>query len=198
MKKLLPKLAGPALLLCTLTVFSCQSSTEEGTIASTHPELADQLAGDSVTMPITDNQNPDLYQRYQITMDEYESSGQYDVGDIYRGRLAPLDKSSHADTHTYRTALHEGLEAGVNFAGKYTVVTVACGTGCKMHYVIDRETGKVLDKLQSTVGATYSTDSRLFIVNPPDSIISYGECPDCAPEAYVFENDQFRKLPAAE
>ncbi|RDV16401.1 hypothetical protein DXT99_04145 [Pontibacter diazotrophicus] len=197
MNKSLQNLACPALLLFTLTVFSCQSGTEEGTIASTHPELADQLAKDSVSMPITDNQNPDLYQRYQITMEEYARSGEFDVGDMYRGRLAPLDESSHADTRTYRTALREGLEEGVNFAGRYTVVTVGCGTNCQQHYVVDRETGKVLDKLQSSIGAKFTPNSRLFIVNPPDSTVRYGECRDCTPEAYVFENKQFRKLPAA-
>lgn len=186
------------LSLCTLTVISCQTNTEEGTIASTHPQLARQLAEDSVTMPITDNKNPGLYQRYRITMEEYRRSGQYDVGDMYRGRLAPLDESSHTDTRTYRTALREGLEAGVNFAGKYTVVTVDCGNSCQLHYVVDRESGKVLDKLQSNVGASYTADSRLFIINPPDALLNDAECHDCTPEAYVFEEGQFQQLPAAQ
>ncbi|WP_162052438.1 hypothetical protein [Pontibacter pamirensis] len=198
MKKTLYNLAKSVLLLCALTVFSCQSSTEEGTIASTHPELAEQLAEDSVTMPISENQNPDLYQRYQITEEEYTRSGQFDVGDMYRGQMAPLDESSHTDIRTYRTALNKGLEEGVNFAGRYTVVTVGCGTNCQQHYVVDRETGKVLDKLQSNIGAKYASNSRLFIINPPDSTAVYGECRDCTPEAYEFENNQFRKLPAAE
>ncbi|GAB3527435.1 hypothetical protein GCM10027443_04010 [Pontibacter brevis] len=180
--------------LLSLTIVSCQSNTEEGSIASTHPELAKQLEKDSVTMPISDNQNPDLYQRYRITMEEYERSGRYDVGDMYRGRLAPLDESSHADTRTYRRALREGLEAGINFAGRYTVVTVGCGTSCQQHYVVDRENGKVLDKLQSSAGASYAPDSRLFIINPPDSTLNYNECRGCEPEAYIFEDDQFRKL----
>lgn len=198
MNKTFKNLTKLALLLCTLTVMSCQSDTEEGTIASTHPELAEQLAEDSVTMPISDNQNPALYQRYRITMDEYLSSGQYDVGDMYRGRLAPLDESSHTDTRTYRTALTEGLEAGVNFAGRYTVVNVACGANCQMHYVVDRQTGEVLDKLQSRLGAEFSANSRLFIINPPDATMDYNGCPDCAPEAYVFEDGQFTRLPTAE
>lgn len=184
-------------LLCTLAIISCQSDTEEGTIASTHPELAEQLAEDSVTMPISDNQNPDLYQRYRITMEEYVSSGQHDVGDIYRGRLAPLEETSLTDTRTHRSAILEGLQEGVNFAGKYTVVTVGCGTNCQLHYVVDRETGKVMDKLQSSVGAKYSADSRLFIINPPDPTVNYEGCPECSPKAYIFDNGQFQQLPEA-
>lgn len=186
------------LLMCTVTVISCQSDTEDGSIASTHPELARQLAEDSVTMPISDNQNPELYQRYRITMDEYVTSGEFNVGDMYRGRLAPLDESSHVDTRTHRTAISEGLEAGVNFAGRYTVVTVGCGTNCQLHYVVNRETGKVVEKLQSNLGAEFSPDSRLFIINPPDAAINYSECRDCTPEAYILEEGQFRKLQTLE
>lgn len=194
MTRTLMNLTTPFLLLCTVAVFSCQPKAEEGSIASTHPELADDLAEEPIPMPVSDNVNPDLYQRYQITMEEYQRSGQFDVGAMYGGELAPLDENSHADTRTYRTALTEGLKAGVNFAGTYTVVTVGCGTSCQMHYVVDRQTGKVLDKLQSNAGATYTIESRLFIINPPGSTVDYSACRDCMPEAYVFEDGRFSKL----
>lgn len=197
MKRTCKNLTKPFLLLCAATVFSCQQKSEEGSIASTHPELAEDLAEESIPMPISDKENPNLYQRYQITMEEYASSGQYKMSDIYGGKLAPLDESSHADTRSYRPALTEGLEAGVNFAGRYTVVTVECGTSCQMHYVVDRQTGKVMDKLQSSAGAKYTTKSRLFIINPPDSTVDYEACRDCMPEAYVFDDGQFRKQTTA-
>ncbi|MFD2998875.1 hypothetical protein ACFS7Z_00765 [Pontibacter toksunensis] len=195
MNSIITKLIKPALLIGVVTVFSCQSNTEEGSIASTHPELAEQLAEDSITMPITGSHNLELYQGYRITMEEYMNSGNYDVGDMYRGRLAPLDEGSHDDTRTYRTALSEGLKEGINFAGRYTVVTLGCGTTCQVHYVVDRETGKILDKLQSSIGAKFNINSRLFIVNPPDSTVNYGECAYCTPEAYVFKENKFQKLP---
>ena len=181
-----------------LLAFGCQSKTEEGSIASTHPELVEQLAEDTIPMPITGDQASERYQGYRITMEEYMNSGQYEVGNLYRGRLAPLDENSHTDSRTYRTALREGLKEGVNFAGKYTVVTVECGRNCQMHYVIDRENGKLLDKLQSTAGAKFSPSSRLFIINPPDPTLNYSECRDCTPEAFVFDEDRFRQLPTAE
>jgi hypothetical protein len=184
------------LFYITAAAFSCQSKNEsERTIASTHPALEDQLEKDSVRMPVSDRENPDLYERYRITMEEYERDSSYMVSEMYRGRLAPLDVNSHSDARTYRTAIDKGLKEGINFAGKYTVVTMGCGTSCQTHYVVDRETGKVLDNIQSSVGAKFSADSRLFIINAPDSTVDYKECQNCEPEPYIFEYNQFRKLP---
>ncbi|MBC5992060.1 hypothetical protein [Pontibacter cellulosilyticus] len=192
------KLSKVYLLAVALAFAACQQDTErneEGSLAETHPKLEKQLDNKSVSEPITEGRNPELYQRYRITMEEYQSSGNYVVGDIYRGRLAPLDAKSQSEISTQSNALNEGLKQGVNFAGKYTVVTVNCGTNCRMHYVIDRENGKIADKLQSSHGAKYSPDSRLFIINPPDPNINYQDCDNCAPEAYIFENGNFKQAP---
>lgn len=192
------KLSKVYLLAVALAFAACQQETErneEGSLAETHPKLEKQLDNRSVSEPITEGRNPELYQRYRITMEEYQNSGNYDVGNMYRGRLSPLDETSHSEASTYSAALNEGLKQGVNFAGKYTVVTVECGTNCHMHYVIDRENGRIVDKLQSSHGAKFSPDSRLFIINPPNPDINYQECDNCAPEAYIFENGNFRKAP---
>jgi hypothetical protein len=113
---------------------------------------------------------------------------------MYAGRLSPLRDEENAEARKYKTAIAEGLKEGVNFAGKYTLVTVGCGTGCQTHYVVDRETGKVLDKVQSSMGARFKPNSRLLIVNPPDSTVNYAECHDCAPQVYVFENGKFKQV----
>ncbi|WP_299824657.1 hypothetical protein [uncultured Pontibacter sp.] len=184
------------LLGLALALSGCQQDAEKettGSLAETHPKLEQQLARDSVSEPVTDGRNPDLYQRYRITMEEYENSGNYEVGNMYRGLLSPLDENSHSEAKTNKSAINEGLKQGVNFAGKYTVVTVGCGTDCQMHYVVDRENGKVLDKLQGSKGATYTPTSRLFILNPPDSTINYNNCSNCTPEAYIFEEGKFKK-----
>ncbi|CAM3520966.1 hypothetical protein POKO110462_07010 [Pontibacter korlensis] len=183
----------PLLLLVPLSIISCQQDTQKDNgLAGTHPELAEDLAEDSMTVPYNDSS--DLYNRYRISTEQYMNSGDYGVGNMYRGNLAPLDEKSHEDARTYRSMLRQGLEEGVNFAGKYTVVSIGCGTSCQQHFVVDRESGKVLDKVQSSMGAKYSTNSRVLIVNPPDSAVNYNECNYCTPEAYVFENGKFRKL----
>ncbi|WP_299757468.1 hypothetical protein [uncultured Pontibacter sp.] len=185
----------PYLLLLPLTLLGCQQGNEnEDGLASTHPELAEDLAKDSLTVPYNDSTDRDLYDRYRISTEQYLNSGDYNVGNIYRGKLAPLDESSHTDAHTHRAVLQQGLEQGVNFAGKYTVVSIGCGTNCQEHFVIDRETGKVLDKIQSSTGASFNAQNHLFIVNPPDSAINYNACADCEPVAYKFENMKFQQL----
>lgn len=172
-----------------------QQADEEKTIASTHPELEERLQRDTVRTPVTSDENPDLYQRYRLRMDAYQSDAAFQVQEPYNGQPAALDAGSHPEVAKYRSALQDGLKQGMNFAGRYTVVTVECGTTCQEHFVVDRQDGKVLDKVQSSTGAQYTPDSRIFIVNPPDSSLNYIDCPYCEPEAYVFENGKFRKLP---
>lgn len=185
----------PCLLLLSLPLAGCQETADKDkSLAATHPRLARDLAKDSLTVPYHDSTDRQRYNRYLITTEQYLNSGKYTVGESYKGRLAPLDESSHADARTYRTMLREGLEQGVNFAGKYTVVSIGCGTSCQQHYVVDRRSGKVLDKVEGSMGVRYSADSRLFIVNPPDSAVNYLDCAYCTPEYYEFVDDTFRKL----
>lgn len=195
MKKSIELYFLPYLLLLPLLLLGCREADDRDKgLAGTHPELAKDLAKDSLSVPYNDEASEELYNRYRITTEQYMESGNYSVANMYRGRLAPLDEGSHIDAPTFSSVLRKGLEEGVNFAGKYTVVSVGCGTNCQQHYVIDRETGKVLDKVQSSMGASFSADSRLFIVNPPDAAMNYKSCTDCTPKAYVFENSKFRVL----
>ena len=184
----------PLLLLLGTTVFACNSNTEDKSIGSTHPKLEKQLARDTANLAMRNEENADLYERYRITTEEYEKSGNYSVGNMYRGRLAPVDESSHTDARTFKTALRDGLAKGVNFAGKYTVVTVGCGTACQQHFIVDRESGKITEKIQGSAGAKYSANSRIFILNPPDSTINYKECQNCTPQAYELVDGKLKEL----
>lgn len=194
-KNTLPYLLLPLSFVAIMGAACQQKTDEEKTIASTHPKLEEHLQRDTVRMPVTSDENPDLYQRYRLRMDAYQSDEAFRVQEPYQGRLAPLDEASHQEAVKYRSALREGLKQGVNFAGQYTVVTVGCGTTCQEHFVVDRQDGRVVDKVQSSTGAQFNPDSRIFIINPPDSTQSYIDCPYCEPAAYVLEQGRFRKLP---
>ena len=89
------------LLLVALTASGCQQRTEEGSIASTHPELQEQLAEKPVTTPISGNDTPELYERYRITTEEYRHSGQFAETDMYSGAFAALDEKSHPDSRLF-------------------------------------------------------------------------------------------------
>ena len=61
---------------------------------------------------------------------------------VWRGKLAPLDLRSHPLARKFRTVLREQRqEAGVNFAGHYTLASAGCGTGCSISAIIDGRTG---------------------------------------------------------
>ena len=62
---------------------------------------------------------------------------------VRRGKVAPLNPGSHTWARKYRTLLRQQLkEAGVNFAGRYTLASVGCGTGCSITAIIDARTGR--------------------------------------------------------
>jgi hypothetical protein len=62
---------------------------------------------------------------------------------VRRGRVAPLDLRSHPLARRYRTLLREQQrDEGVNFAGRYTLASVGCGTGCSITAVIDALDGR--------------------------------------------------------
>lgn len=192
---MLIKLKHPLLIFIVPALMACSTGNEEEkTIASTHPKLEEKLERDSVRSPVHDASNQDLYQRYRITMEEYEHDGSYAVEGLYSGEMPNLDEGSHPDAGTFRSSLRDGLRDGINFAGKYTVVSVDCGSNCQQHFIVDRETGKITERIQSSRGAKYSSNSRIFIVNPPDASLDYKECLNCTPEAYVMENNKLRKL----
>ncbi|HEX8459285.1 MAG TPA: hypothetical protein VF656_18480 [Pyrinomonadaceae bacterium] len=63
--------------------------------------------------------------------------------EVRRGEVAPLDLGSHPLARKYRTAIREQLlQEGVNFAGRYTLAAVGCGTGCAIGAIIDTRTGR--------------------------------------------------------
>jgi hypothetical protein len=104
--------------------------------------------------------------------------------DVYAGKPAPLNLRSHRMARMYRTSIREQLnEAGINFAGHYTIAVMGCGTGCSITAIVDARNGnayfpRVLDGWSVEPGVyefkededvrTFRTDSRLLkIIGAP-------------------------------
>jgi hypothetical protein len=97
---------------------------------------------------------------------------------VWRGRVTPLDLGSHRLARKFRTLMRQRQrDEGVNFAGRYTLATVGCGTGCSVTAMIDARTGRAHfpDELNGWTGIvgdydvpegedawTYRADSRLL------------------------------------
>lgn len=63
--------------------------------------------------------------------------------DVWAGRPAPLAPRSHSLARHYRTLLRrQQREEGINFAGRYTLASVGCGTGCSVTAIIDARDGR--------------------------------------------------------
>ena len=104
-----------------------------------------------------------------------------------RDEPTPIDLSSYEGAKTYRTKLTEGAKKGPNFAGYFTVVQIGCGTQCQENWIINANTGKILDKFSSALGTKYKLNSTLMIVNPFDSsmVDSYKKDPHMP----IWKND---------
>ena len=87
---------------------------------------------------------------------------------IFKGQPAAVDFASYKGARTFRTKLREGAKQGPNYAGHYTVVTIGCGTQCQQNWIIEAQTGIILDSFSSIIGIAYQLNSLLLIVNPPD------------------------------
>jgi len=88
---------------------------------------------------------------------------------------APPDLTSHPLARRYRTVLTRSAADGPDFAGRYTVVRIGCGTSCIHIAVVDAISGQVyfpknLETIQwagwwhEPYGPQYRGDSRLLVV----------------------------------
>lgn len=68
------------------------------------------------------------------------------VSDVYKGkvRLPDFRKRDRA-FNSFRTRIRDGMRAGPNYAGRYSVIQFGCGTGCSMVIVGDNKTGQPKD-----------------------------------------------------
>ena len=84
---------------------------------------------------------------------------------------ASLKLDSHPIGSTYKTAISEAYEAGINFGSKYVIATWGCGTNCQSGAIVDIETGVILGELPFVAenGISFVATSTLLIENPPES-----------------------------
>jgi hypothetical protein len=100
----------------------------------------------------------------------------YSVDSVYRGPLRwpvvtlgpdSLDLARRSDL-----ALAPPARAA-DFAGHLAVVWWGCGSPCKQAALVDVRTGSISAIVDASLGAAYRLDSRLFVVDPPDSAGCY-------------------------
>lgn len=65
---------------------------------------------------------------------------------VYRGAVQYPDFTGRdKDYSTFRTRIRNEMMTGPNFAGRYAIIQLGCGTGCRFVFAADLSTGKVYD-----------------------------------------------------
>jgi hypothetical protein len=191
------------LLIILILTFSCNNNNEK-----TKPiiQKVDSLTTDNVILK-KDNRVVDIiYESKNIritgdtTIDKekilyaslkfepYISFDDFKVSTINNKNKAKLDLSSNKDARYFRTRLRNEYEADTsNFGGHYTFIDWGCGSPCQNSLLIDRQTGKIYDSPEASLGYEYYPDSRMLLVNPPDTSGFYDDCYYCKPIIYVFD-----------
>ena len=78
--------------------------------------------------------------------------------------LETLDLTGY-DNKVYKDLLAKSYVADPNLADKYIVIPVACGANCQTNFIANKETGKIIGDLGSTMSLTTQRDSNLIIAD---------------------------------
>lgn len=140
-----------------------------------------------------------ILKRFKILYD----SSMFKVKDIYKGPLAKPNIERGSDASWYRTMIRECCkDAGINFAGHYTIAEWRIGSEAMQMAVVDRINGKVWMQDEGFGFSDCTAGSRMITINSDlmDSVhkgyylYRLGFEHYRIPEIYVWENNEFKKI----
>lgn len=170
------------------SISDTRSTTQSAEVARTTEKPVAQPEPEPATSPV----DPATLGRDDVELGEYAAetlSGPFKL---------PTFTGSQAPYRAFRTRLLEAAQAGVNFAGRYALVSVGCGTECTFTYVIDGTTGNITEF--PIGGEDYQQVDLKF--DPTSSLVKaywnpdFSERPTCLHADFVISNNEIRKLEA--
>lgn len=169
-----------AFIVTLLIFFSCGSKETNNSVVvppAINPiAKADTVRREKFTSPIQ-------YEKFSV--------------DTFIGKRAGINSSSNKTARRFRSAITWSIDKfGMNFAGHYNLARWGCGTSCQNGAITDLKTGRVYDIPTAAFDYAFRKDSRLLVVNPPDSTGYYDDCSYCEPELWVWNENtkKFEKL----
>ncbi len=174
----------PVIIMVTIIVFSLFNNfdSSKNSVKNTIPS---KFVSESVSPTPTPTPFPPEFFEYHYSFEDFP------VAEVYTGKPAKIDFSSHPDARTFRTVLKIGVkemdyeysdefpggrlkkDESANFAGHYVLLYWGCGTECQEIAIVDARNGKVyFPQISASLGVKYNVKSNLLIVNPPDEIKS--------------------------
>lgn len=112
--------------------------------------------------------------------------------------VAHVDFASNPDAALFTDALTAAIGEPPDFAGRYRIVQVGCGTSCQAALAVDAATGQVVTGPTAELGIDYRADSRLLVVNPIERVTAvFAEDqipPWAATRWFLFDGSRFLPL----
>ena len=123
-----------------------------------------------------------------LKFEPFISFDDFKISTVDNKSKAELNLNSHSKAKMFRTRLNEEYSTeSPNFGGHYTFVSFGCGTACQNSLLIDRQTGIIYDSPAASLGYEFRADSRMLLVNPPDTSGYYDDCNYCKPTIFILD-----------
>jgi hypothetical protein len=84
---------------------------------------------------------------------------------VYVGKLKLPTIPEESYLNNYKENIITECNAGINFAGYYTIVSFGCGTACQQNLIINRKTGKIDGEFVTSMGSKFKKNSSLILKN---------------------------------
>ena len=115
--------------------------------------------------------------------------------EVYAGQPAKLNLAKYPSAREYRTRFRAALAGGVNFAGKYAIVTWGCGMGCSISTSVNIQTGEVSPFEVPVSGEEFIEASFDYRPNSKLLKASWREGRElCVSREYILEGEAKPKL----
>jgi hypothetical protein len=118
----------------------------------------------------------------------------YPILTVYRGKVRfPDFRRRDNRFSSFRTRIIDGMRDGANFAGKYSVIKIGCGTGCRFYYVGDVTNGHLTAFPYG--GEDYGHLDLFYKLNSSLIISVWDESPEaCFQEEFEIKNGALTSL----
>ena len=128
---------------------------------------------------------------YLLKFEPNVSFEDFIIDSIYKGSKSPIDYGSNPTAKSFKTVLTNDYKStDINFGGHYTFIYWGCGSPCQQSAMVDWLDGKVYDGPVAGLGFDFRSNSKMLIVNPPDSSGFYEICGYCTPEIWIWDEKE--------
>lgn len=108
--------------------------------------------------------------------------------------VMPVFDGRDAWARSFRTRIRDGLAAGPNFAGHYTIIMFGCGASCRGYFLADAKNGQVFSlpfggEASPETSIDFRDDSRLIYARQVGDTFE-----ECALRAFEFDGAAFTEI----